>query len=330
MRKHQIYNRFPIKHCWDVLALGQLFLSGDLDFRRKRNCLNFYFNAGGIDNLHATLTRSGQSWTQLSVAIALDLANGGDGEYYYDKTFWMPRDGIKYTKLDWRTGSDPEHKSFGELEANNPNHFHTHHPYFRLRCSRLKEMRIVVVVRHILESLESNYFKRFYFGEEPNPLPGREDSFDWDNFLDEDIEFCNSWGDVLTWHENCMALTYDEIVRDPVGCHKAMTDMWRMNIPESCLEEAFRRTTKEEMKKRMPPSEDKPHNIRVSFRKNRGIFPEESTRYIIDRLKKDLVYDFGYVYEYDTPYGTHKARRQGGTAEQGNQEKTSSANGVVS
>ena len=78
-----VLNRFPIKDIWDALALEQVFLRPDFDLRQKLNCLRFYFDGGGINNLCATVPRAGNQWFCLSIAIALDLAAGGEGEYAF-------------------------------------------------------------------------------------------------------------------------------------------------------------------------------------------------------------------------------------------------------
>ena len=79
-----VMNRFPFKQAWDGLSLAQMLLRGDFDLAQKRACLQFYSDAGGIDNLYATLTRSGSRWTSLTFDLALDLKRGGCAGVVWD------------------------------------------------------------------------------------------------------------------------------------------------------------------------------------------------------------------------------------------------------
>ena len=104
--------------------------------------------------------------------------------------------------------------------------YHTHHAYYRTRCRRVKDMKVVVVVRSILESLESHFFKIANSPAWPEVTPDDEDSFYWDRCLDDVIEFYNSWGHVATWHKNCLIVRYHEFKADQANTLKAMTDFW--------------------------------------------------------------------------------------------------------
>lgn len=298
-----VMNRFPAKHIWDTLALGQIILRPDFDTSQKLNCLKFYFDGGGINNLLATLTRSGQMWTELTVALALDLKDGGSGDYTYKEDYWYPDSGIRYTKLDWREPAGIMNDAMGGA-IRSPVHYHTHHPYYRTRCRRVKDMKVVITVRSILESLESNYFKIARSPHWPEVTVDDEDSFAWDRYLDDAIEFYNSWGDVLTWHKSCVAFRYHELKADPVGTHKAITDFWELDIPMECIEEALKRTSKKAMAKKVPKKEHETV-LRVSYREQRGVISEPRKLKILERLRRELIHDFGYDYSDDHEWGHH-------------------------
>ena len=113
--------RFPAKHAWDALALDRMAARRDFTTAQKPACARFYVTAGGIRNLFATLTLSGLHWSLLGIAIARDLAVGGDGGYDFKGDAWIPRAGAVYTKLDWRepakawdAGADPAILSIAE------------------------------------------------------------------------------------------------------------------------------------------------------------------------------------------------------------------------
>ena len=315
-RKHILLNRFPGKQLFDAGALVQMLALPTISPRHKAECLKFYFAGGSIRNLSATLTRSGQAWTDLTIALALDLAAGGDGDYRYMWDFWVPNGGVRYTKLDWRIPCDTALPPFVPPYIKNPIYYHTHHPYFRVRSAQLKNMRIVVRVRSILESLESNFFKLSSAGIHPEISAANEDSFPWEHHLGDAIEFFNSWGDVATWHPRCLVLKYHDLKADPVGTHKEMLDFWGVSVPEDCIKEALARTTKIAMRNKLGGEAQKSikegaaeakvaFSPRVSLRKERGVISQKRFRWIIDRLRADLIHDFGYDYNYDMPYGQH-------------------------
>jgi hypothetical protein len=296
MALHVILNRFPVKHAWDTLALAQIFVRRNyslgeqvLSFNQKLQCLRFYFDGNGIDNLYATLTRSGSHWTQLGIALAIDLAGGGDGAYYFENNLWYPENGLKYTKLDWRTPTG----TLGHFREDNPFLFHTHHPYFRVRCARLKKMKIVIGLRNIHKSIESNYFKRAAIPD--NPTEEDEKNLAWEKLVDDAIEFYNSWGDVIRWHKNCLVYKYEDLVADPVGTHEEMLNFWGFDLPRSCIEEAFKRITKEEMKIKIPDDKITPQ-IRISFRSKDKFIPENRKKFIDKKIKEKLIFNFGYDY----------------------------------
>ena len=296
-----VMNRVPAKQIWDALALGQVMLRPDLNPRQKFNCLKFYFDGGGINNLFATLTRSGAAWSILTINLALDLANGGEGTYTYADEFWHPHGGVRYAKLDWRVPAGTTNDGLN-WPATDPLFYHTHHPYFRTRCRRVNDMNVVIVVRSILESLESNFFKVAGSPLFPETTVQDEDSFPWTRYLDDAIEFYNSWGDVAKRHGNCLVLRYHELKADPVGTHKAITDYWDLDIPVGCLEETLKRTSKKAMAEKIP-QEEQGTVLRVSYRKERGVISEARRKHILERLRRELIHDFGYDYSENHQWG---------------------------
>ena len=232
------FNRFPLKQGWDALALGQVLVRGDMFYGKsvglkgRLDCARFFFSADGIRNLFATLTRSGSQWSLLGLQLALDLAAGGEGDYHFDNG-WVPSGNIRYTKLDWRT---PQGTFAAQMHAPivSPVVFHSHHPYFRTRSVQLKNMKIVILLRNILESMESKFFKLGKVPDQPDDDDDR--NFPWEKMVDDAIEFYNSWGDVIRWHPNCRVFKYEELLADPVGVHQQMAEFWELGVPASCIE----------------------------------------------------------------------------------------------
>jgi len=319
-------SRFPLKQGWDALSLARLALSPEYSVAAKARCLAFYFTAGGIRNLYATLTRSGSHWSLLGIALARDLAQGGKAEYDFVDDAWIPHAGTLYSKLDWREPAgvwDPKTdaailpiaETLKMVKAGKPGVmsrpvlFHSHLPYCRIRCARLAQMRTAVMLRPIYDSMESKYHKHqivIGMGLVPSeyradandpPSPANEFNFPWEALVDDAIEFYNSWGDALARHRNTALFRYDDLVADPPRAHKALTDFWGLNLPLECLEEAFRRISKAEMRKKIP-SGDPSTTSRVAFRTQGAALSKARIAFIRDRLERGLIHDFGYGTEW--------------------------------
>lgn len=300
-------NHFPFKDAWDLLAIAQLMLRGDvanrtpLSVRQKLNCLKFYFNAHGVDRLFVISNRSGSRWSQLSIELALDLQRGGAGDYAYEGDHYYPTEGQLFSKLDWRTPSGlwlEQHARENGPVIDELTFLVTHNNFSQLRTRHAKKMKTVLVTRSIPAVLSSLHHK---LGA---PADG-DKSFPLESFLQRAIDYYNSWGDVMTWHPAIRHFKYEDIYADPVRTHMEMLEFWGLPVEEKHMIEALARTTKQEMLKRMPPANES-QNKRISTRSQaeRRVFTDEQFRYIIDRLNRDLKYDFGYGYDYDTPYDT--------------------------
>lgn len=287
-----LQNRFPYKHCWDLLAIGQILLRKDLSLQQKRRCMQFYVDPGPIRNLYATLTRSGSHWSILGLTIAKDLADGGDGEYWLSNEIWRLKYGVRYLKFDWRvpTGEIFDEKTWG-VPVHNPMLFHSHHPYFRIRSSVLKKMKIVISLRSIHESMESKFFKLGKIPDQPDNED--EENFRWIPLAEDAIEFYNSWGDVVRWHPNCRVYKYEDLLADPIDCHKEISDFWGLNIPRSCISDAFKAITKEKMKEKITASNNE-LQTRVSYRSKSSKISPQKKKKIDELIDRKLVYDFGY------------------------------------
>ena len=284
------FNHFPLKHGVDAMALGRLFLRRDLSLAQKANSLQFYLHPSNVRNLYATLTRCGSHWSILSLSVAMDLARGGNGDYWFETESWHLTNGTRYMKLDWRVPLGEIEKAMGTT-ITDPVLFHSHHPYRRIRTLQLKNMKTVVVLRNILESMESKFFK---LGKVPdNPDQDDDENFPWKKMIDDAIEFYNSWGEAIRWHPHCLVFKYEDLMADPVTTHMEMSRHWGLEIPRECLQEAFRLTTKEAMRNKfMEAGISK--QTRVSYRSEESDIPETRKKAILKRIHDNLVYDFGY------------------------------------
>jgi hypothetical protein len=311
--KDIILNRFPLKHALDAAATAKIVLRGDiyegrpLSFKRRMDCVKFYFNANGVNCLHAMLPRTGSHWSELGIALSINLANGGDGEYEFIDSLYIPSDGLHLRRLDWRVpmgrAEEMYRSRLGENSIGEHHYYHTRHPYFRVRSGRLKKMRVAILTRSIVTSLAARYLKHARDPDNLGIIRDGEDVMDWDRFLTQSIEFFNSWGDVLRWHPNCRLYKYEDLLREPVAGHKDLLDFWGFDVPEECIAEAFRRITPDEMKKRIPEHQrERNYRVATPIDDPERWMPKHRLHEIINRLNKELVYNLGYEYNYDTDY----------------------------
>ncbi len=291
-----VANRFPVKHAWDALSLARVvFFRGVFDeqlasFEQRLNQLKFYFHTDGVRRLYASFPRSGSHWSELGMTLAIDLAGGGNGEYSYDDREFWPRDGVIVRRLDWRVPLGRENGMYVRVRGPalaEPVWFQTRNPYFRVRSAQLKNMKIVLLTRSIVDSLASRYLKF-------TKIRAR-DRFDLDKNLGRAISFFNSWGDVLTWHNNIRHYKYEDLTADPVSSHKEILDFWGLDIPEYCVAEAFRKVTEEEMKIRVAVNErDQSFRLPDNADDYRQVFSPAELRHIGQRLDRELIFTLGH------------------------------------
>lgn len=309
-RYHILANSFPFKHAWDSLALAKMattpspYQGVTLGLAERAALFRFYFNANGIRRIYAASPRSGHLWSDLGMALAIDLANGNDGEYSYEDGLFFPRDGLHYRRLDWRVPTGAVNKMYHR--QNGPTldkvlFYHTRNPYFRLRAATLKKSKIVVLVRNIIDGMESGFIKSHRRTEKG---VGQTDDFDWVHALERFIEFYNSWGAVKDWHPSLLSVRYEDLKADEVGGHREILKFWGFDVPEDCIREGFRRASKKEMLSRVPDTDRYTTPLAVNrTATERGSLPEDKKTFIIDRIKCDLIYDFNYAYSHDMSYG---------------------------
>ena len=87
MYSHAALNRFPLKQAANTAALLEICVAGNvctddpIGFAGRLRYLLFCFSAYGANRMHAGTARSGTLWSEFAMALAIDMANGGDGEY---------------------------------------------------------------------------------------------------------------------------------------------------------------------------------------------------------------------------------------------------------
>lgn len=272
-----------------LLSFGKRMLCSvykrDILIREALECVRFYFTAYGVRRALATLPRSGVNYMLLVFNIALDIAQGGTGDYYYQQKDWKSNYNIQ-ASFDWRT--PVKRLRSGDTYFRNPIIFHTNVPYHQIENLQKANMRTVVVVRNLFNQLESRLFHMGYNAS-------NQDEFLRAGYVDLSIGFFNSWGKFLQNHD-AFLVKYEDIIQDPYEAIKNILHFWEgFDLPESSIRIAIARCSKEEMIKRIP-KEVLLENPRVSVRKQKGVFSTTSIKFIKDKIKKNLRYHLGYDY----------------------------------
>jgi hypothetical protein len=256
--------------------------------REALECAKFYFTAYGVRRLCVTLPRSGHNYTLRIINSAWDIAQGGTGEYYYDeeKAVWKPA--YLQAAFDWRTPVKKVRTDSLKLER--PIIFHSHLPYHHIENFQKKNMRIVVLVRNIFDQLES----LFVLHKGHNTLEQKQDEFISEGYVDMSIGFYNSWGKFLERH-NSLLVKYEKLIQNPCETVKSISDFCGLNLPESSIQAAVAKCSREKMLKRIPQNQLQ-KNPRVSIKSHNGIFSDAAVEFIRSRIEKCLRYNLGYDY----------------------------------
>ena len=305
---HVLLNRFPLKCIVDAVAIIQIVIKGKglygdgLTWRHKKACIQFYFVPENIRRMMAIHSRSGMTWSLLGLQLAINLSRGRDADYTNEGSMFWPTRGIMYRRFDWRVPMGSDHRMYNRTEGpvyDEQFMYVGRLPYYQLRNAKLKEMKIVLVTRSILSSLDSRFHK---FATDPKRRESLENeaAFDWDRYLGEAIAFQNSWADVMTWHPNIRHFRFEDMKADPISTHKEMLDFWGEEVSEENLREGFAHASKKEMAKRLPGTM-REKNIRFSSRpaSDRGKLSAPLKKHLRTRLANELISDFGYDYQND-------------------------------
>lgn len=258
--------------------------------RRIPGLIRFTLTAYRKRNLLASLPRSGYNYSALVLNVAQDIAHGGTGDYAYDGIAggdWVPAR-QRVFPLDWRSPTF-HHDEFFTDDPTWPVIFHTFNPYKRIRNLQKGKMKVAVLVRNIIPQLESRLLHARDYD------PADMETFLKSPLVREPIDFYNSWGAFLETHPDSIVVHYEDIVEEPVREFMRLSELWGLQLTEEQVSQAVARCTREEMFKRIPPSEA-PTNLRVSAKQARGeIFPPEAREFLIKSLE-GLRYQLGYDY----------------------------------
>lgn len=301
-RRHRIrpYDISPLSFGRRLLGL---LLKRDILIREALECVRFYFTAYGVGRLFAIASRAGCTYVLRIIDSAWDIAQGGTGEYYYEtqKETWQPS--YLETPCDLRT---PLKKARScDPDSRMPIIFSTRSPYHHIENRRKRNMKVVLLVRHLFDLFESELLDMKVSDQEDFLRSG---------LIDFTIGFYNSWGKFLEDHHNALLVKYEELLENPCEVIKRMLRFWELDLPESCIRRAVAMCSKEEMIRRIPP-EKLATNPRVSAVSHGGILSRDTAEFIKNKIKKHLRYSLGYDYSnynYVTRQSLVKKRKEQG------------------
>ncbi|MBN1392867.1 MAG: sulfotransferase domain-containing protein [Sedimentisphaerales bacterium] len=239
----------------------------------------------------STLPRSGTHYITCLLTSALDIANGGTGEYCFINNKWVHNISLLYPAT--------VHNLVEALKLDRPISkdlfMFSHHPIQKTNMFDINSMKVVFTVRSIPEQLESwllhtSQFKGF-----------SENEFIEHGYIEKTIDYFNYWGDFISDSKKVpgrdyVCIKYEEMVSEPMENLLRIVNLWDLHLDKSSLEKAIDLCSREKMKAKIQTNL-MGSNMRLTVRDNRGkLFSEESVSYIKRCIDKNLKYDFGYSY----------------------------------
>lgn len=236
----------------------------------------------------STLPRSGTNYISSLISSAVDLAHGGDGDYFYENDEWVFPNVIGFPCV-W-------HNYVECVDSAGPGdelvYFHAHHPVQQQNMINLRSAKTIFTVRDIHNQLESWLFHNFQ-------SQSRQDHFIQTGHVEKTIEYFNYWGafrDNNSKARQCLCVAYENLIDHPLDVLSEIVTFWQLDIPADILETAVGLCSRERMKSKIPENVID-NNRRVSVRTNReDVFTEHNRHYIENAIASKLQYDFGYKY----------------------------------
>lgn len=171
--------------------------------------------------------------------------------------------------------------------------------HYRWIARQLRLPRYVVVVRDMRHILVSYYEK--WHGDDGTSfsdyLRGRSSTRRFSGDLWEFVRYLNAWAPiVLGQPERATVLRYEDLRADPAGeLARIARHLGIADVTPELAQRIVARASKQEMAKRLDPSEDRFEQV-ISFGERHAFdwFSEADRRYFTSAVERNLVYDYGY------------------------------------
>lgn len=249
----------------------------------------FCNNGLGINNLCASLPRSGYNLLATSLSVAVDLEQGGNGEFNWKNGRWEHPSEVfitcdKRTPLGVKTGKAGRIYNFSNLtrsEILEKNFiFHTHETYESLLPSTKNHFNTLVIIRELLPQITSQLKHQKY---------EQQDLIDYfvDGHLKQSVYFLNSWGKRLTKQNGIAIASFDQISAEASAeTLEKVAGFFNFQISKKNCVLSSELTKKSNMLAKISP-EERPNNKRVSVGNKMELKPEIKA-YIRQYVDKEL------------------------------------------
>jgi hypothetical protein len=239
----------------------------------------------------ATLPRSGTGQIISLLTSAVDLEEGGTGEFRFKNDEWIHNINIECPSVF--------HNLVAILKDNKAIHrvffMFAHHPIQQTNVLRVGSMKVVFTVRDIFDQLESWLLHKHL------RYDLSEDEFIKRGYVEQTINYFNYWADFISdpnkiADTDYVCIRYENLISDPLANLSRIVHLWDLKLSNSSLQSAVNICSRENMILKVPDNLLNT-NQRIMVRNNRGeLFSGENISYIRQAISDGLRYDFGYQY----------------------------------
>lgn len=240
-----------------------------------------------------SLPRAGWNYVELVLDLAVDIENGGEGNYYYDENteYWMPDTKIANV-FDWNTPAKLDENEINLIKNKGLNcYFNNHSPLSELFSYNIEKLNGVVLIRDMISYLESRFYHLGYKDGDYDKFIQNSDA------LEFVVRFFNDLNDHIISNDNIVVIKYEELMKSPLQNFKKISNQLNIIVSEESIDKAISLSSKENMQKRFDNKESLNTNRRISVKKRKP-FNQKELENITDYLSKNLKNDFGYL-NYD-------------------------------
>jgi len=237
-----------------------------------------------------TLPRSGTHYLIGTLTSAIDIKNGGSGEFRFVNDTWVHNIDLLWPSV--------LHSIIVHLKNNQEVHkdffMFGHHPISKTNIHKISSMKPVFTVRNIFDQLESWFLHEF-------TDYSAQDEFIRRGHVEKTIGYFNYWGDFISDakkkpNKDYVCIRYEDLIANPLFEMSRILQLWNLEIDKPVLEKAIQLNSREKMKSKIPDGMLS-DNKRLSIRDNRGkLFSEDNVSYINLAISNNLKHDFGYKY----------------------------------
>ena len=250
--------------------------------------------------LFSSYPASGWNWTADVLGYALGKHLTGEYNITYVDAQTLKKAEVKPFHLVYAADARASHQP--SLKEQLPNTdigvdycYHTHGYWGESPLWGLDQAKTVMVVRDLPTSLFSQYSKR------RSKYDSFEEFLDSENGIEKMVRFYNSWGDFVynKSHKPVKIVTYESMREDATQVFKDLAKFcFDLDISDEIINEALDYYSFEKQKERekIYNKDEKQHFHYKGKKSYRDEMNAETYGYIVDQIKNNIKYTFGYEY----------------------------------